>query len=157
MGGEKMNAPSRVINVRGYQKGIWLFALAGTVVLALIGCAKTPEKKGEMIPTPAVTYRFEDVPMPRSLEIDKGESFIYESEAIKTGILVYSGKAKVGDLARFFKENMGTHGWRLVSNFERHDALLTFTKPGWGCVITILPTGMERAKVEVRLGPIESL
>lgn len=151
-----MNTVLRVMNGRGYQKGIWNFALAGTVLLALIGCAQTPEKKGEMIPTPAVTYRFEDVPIPRSLEIDKGGSFIYESEAIKTGILAYNGKAKVGDLARFFKENMGTHGWRLVSNFERNDALLTFTKPGWGCVITILPTGMERAKVEVRLGPIES-
>jgi len=151
-----MNTWLRGMNVRGYQKGFWHFALAGTVVLALIACAQTPEEKGEMIPTPAVTYRFEDVPMPRSLEIDKGESFIYESEAIKTGILVYNGKAKVGDLARFFKENMGTQGWRLVSNFERHDALLTFTKPGWGCVITILPSGMERAKVEVRVGPIES-
>ena len=148
----------KVMKVRSFPKGCWHVALAGTVVLAtVIGCAQTPEaKRSEMIPTPAATYRFEDVPIPRSLGIEKKESFIYESEAIKTGILVYAGKAKVGELAHFFKENMVIHGWRLVSNFERDDALLTFNKPGWGCVITILPTGMERAKVEVRVGPIES-
>jgi hypothetical protein len=151
-----MNMWLRVMNVKSYQKGFWPLAVAATLVLVLIGCARTPKEKDEMIPTPAATYRFEDVPIPRSLEIQKEDSFIYESEAIKTGILVYAGKAKVEDLAHFFKENMGTHGWRLVSNFERNDALMTFTKAGWGCVITIVPTGMERAKVEVRVGPIES-
>jgi hypothetical protein len=155
IGGEKMNIWLRVMNVRSYQGGFWHIAMAGALMLVLIGCARTPKEKGEMIPTPAATYRFEDIPVPRSLEIKKEESFIYESEAMKTGILVYGGKSKVGDLARFFKENMDSHGWRLVSNFERSDALLTFTKPGWGCVITILPTGMERAKVEVRVGPID--
>ncbi len=134
-------------------------ALAGTVALvAVMGCAGTREaEKREMAPTPAATYRFEDVPIPRSLEIEKDESFVYESEAIKTGILVYGGKAEVTDLAVFFKENMAAHGWRLISNFERDDALLTFTKPGWGCVIAILPAGMNRSKVEIRVGPIESL
>jgi len=153
-----MNTWMKVTKARFYPKGCWHVALAGTLVLAMvIGCARTPEaEKSEMIPTPAATYRFEDVPIPRSLAIEKKESFIYESEAIKTGILVYGGKAKVGELAHFFKENMVTHGWKLVSNFEREDALLTFSKPGWGCVITILPTGMKRAKVEVRVGPIES-
>ena len=153
-----MNTWLKTIMVRSYPRGCWHVALAGTLVLAtVIGCAQTPEaERSEMIPTPAATYRFEDVPIPRSLEIEKKESFIYESEAIKTGILVYEGKAKVGELAHFFKENMVTHGWKLVSNFERDDALLTFNKPGWGCVITILPTGMERAKVAVRVGPVES-
>ena len=151
-----MNTWLKGMKGRDYRRGCWRLALVGIVVLALTACAQTPKEKGEMAPTPAVTYRFEDVPIPRSLEINKDESFIYESQAIKTGILVYGGKAKVADLAHFFKENMGTHGWRLVSNFERNDALLTFNKPGWGCVITILPTGMERAKVEVRVGPIET-
>ena len=150
VGGAKMSHWPKMMKVRPYSKGCWYVALAGTLVLAtVIGCAQTPEaKRSEMIPTPAVTHRFEDVPIPRSLGIEKKESFIYESEAIKTGILVYAGKAKVGELAHFFKENMVIHGWKLVSNFERDDALLTFNKPGWGCVITIQPTGMERAKVE---------
>ena len=153
-----MSPWQKVMKMRSYPTGCCRFVLAGTMVLAtLIGCAQTPEaERSEMIPTPAATYRFEDVPIPRSLAIEKKESFIYESEAIKTGILVYGGKAKVGELAHFFKENMAIHGWKLVSNFERNDALLTFNKPGWGCVITILPTGMERAKVEVRVGPVES-
>ena len=148
----------KAMKVRPCSKGCWYFVLAGTLVLAaVIGCARTPEpERSEMIPTPAAIYRFEDVPIPRSLSIEKKESFIYESEAIKTGILVYVGKAKVRELANFFKENMVSHGWELVSNFERDDALLNFNKPGWGCVITILPSGMERSKVEVRVGPTES-
>jgi len=148
----------KVMKIRFYPMGCWHFVLMGTLVMAtVIGCAQTREaQRTEMIPTPAATYRFEDVPIPRSVTIEKKESFIYESEAIKTGILVYVGKAKVVDLANFFKENMVNHGWRLVSNFERDDVLLNFDKPGWGCVITILPMGVERAKVEVRVGPTES-
>ena len=153
-----MNSWLKLRGVRSCPKRCGYVALGGTLMLTLVvGCARTPEaKKSEMTPTPAATYRFEDVPMPRSLAIEGEESFIYESEAIKTGILVYAGKAKVRDLVRFFKENMGPHGWRLVSNFERDDALLTFSKPGWGCVITMKPTGMGRAKVEARVGPVES-
>ncbi len=148
----------KVMKMRFYPRGCSHFVLAGILVLAtVIGCAQTPEsERSEMIPTPAAIYRFEDVPIPRSLAIEKKESFIYESEAIKTGILVYVGKAKVAELANFFKENMVSHGWKLVSNFERDDALLNFNKPGWACVITILPRVMERSKVEVRVGPTES-
>ncbi len=144
--------------LRSYPKRWWLFVLAGSLVLAtVIGCARTPKaEKSEMVPTPAVTYRFEDVPIPRSVSIDKKESFVYESKAIKTGILVYVGKAKVVELAKIFKENMANHGWTLVNNFERDDALLNFNKPGWVCVITILPISMDRAKVEVRVGPTGS-
>jgi hypothetical protein len=154
----KMSSWVALRRVRFCPKGCGYVALAGTLMLALvISCARTPEaEKSEMMPTPAGTYRFEDVPIPRSLAIEGDESFIYESQAIKTGILVYAGKAKVRDLVRFFKENMGPHGWRLVSNFERDDALLSFSKPGWGCVIAIKPTAMQRAKVEVRVGPVES-
>ncbi len=152
-----MSSWRKMMNLRSYPKGCWHVALAGALVLVVvIGCARTPEaERGEMIPTPAISYRFEDVPIPRSLGIEKKESFIYESEAIKTGILVYTGKVKVGELAQFFKENMAIHGWTLVSNFQRDDALLTFNKPGWGCVITIRPTSMERSEVEVRVGPVE--
>lgn len=158
VGGVKMNTRRGATKVRSYPKHCWHVVLAGTMTLAvLVGCAQTPEaEKTEMVPTPSVTYRFEDVPVPRSLGIDEGDSFMYESGAIKTGILVYTGKVRVGESARFFKEHMPTHGWSLVSNFERHDALLTFNKPGWICVISIHPAGMERSKVEVRVGPIES-
>ncbi len=153
-----MNPRLKAMKVRPCARGCRHFVMAGTLVLAtVIGCAQTPEpERSEMLPTPAAIYRFEDVPIPRSLAIEKKESFIYESEAIKTGILVYVGKAKVVELANFFKENMVNHGWTLVSNFERDDALLSFNKPGWGCVITILPSGMERSKVAVRVGPTES-
>jgi hypothetical protein len=154
----KMSSWLKLKGIGSCPKRCGYVALAGTLMLAfVIGCARTPEgEKGEMMPTPAGTYRFEDVPIPRSLAIEEEESFIYESQAIKTGILVYAGKAKVRDLVRFFKENMGPHGWRLVNNFERDDALLFFSKPGWGCVIAIKPTAMQRAKVEIRIGPVES-
>jgi hypothetical protein len=158
IGGAKMRSWLKVRKVSFRPKGCWHFVLAGTFVLVtVIGCAQTREaERSEMIPTPAATYRFEDVPIPRSVAIEKKESFIYESEAIKTGILVYVGKAKVGELANFFKGNMVNHGWKLVSNFQRDDALLNFNKPGWSCVISILPISLDRAKVEVRVGPTES-
>jgi len=112
---------------------------------------REPEKK----PPIATSYRFEDIPLPAGMTLNRKESFVYETKATRTGLLVYEGKGEMEKLANFFKEQMPNHQWRLVSNFELHNVMLTFIKEGWSSVIYILPQDDETKRIEIRVGPIE--
>jgi len=103
----------------------------------------------------ATSYRFDDIPLPSGLSLNRRASFVYETKATRTGLLVYEGKGEMEQLANFFKRQMPNHGWRMVSNFELHNVMLTFIKEGWSSVIYILPQEDETKRVEIRVGPIE--
>ena len=106
-------------------------------------------------PSIQTTYRFEDIPLPPGMILNRKESFIYETKATKTGLLIYEGKGEMEKLANFFKQQMPNYQWKLVSNFELNNVMLTFIKEGWSSVIYILPQGEEMKRVEIRVGPIE--
>ncbi len=117
---------------------------------------RQPEGKPEVrqptvIPT---SFRFEDIPIPPGMTLNRNESFIYETGAIKTGLLIYEGKGEMEKLAGFFKEQMPKYRWRLMSNFELHNIMLSFIKEGWSSVIYILPMESEMKRIEIRTGPI---
>ena len=103
----------------------------------------------------ATSYRFEDIPLPPGMNLSRKESFVYETKTTRTGLLVYEGTGEIGKLTNFFKEQMPNYQWRMVSNFELHNVMLTFIKEGWGSVIYILPREDETKRVEIRVGPIE--
>ena len=89
------------------------------------------------------------------MTLSRRESFIYETKTTKAGLLVYEGKGEIEKLANFFKKQMPNYQWRLVSNFELHNVMLTFIKEGWSSVIYILPQENEMKRLEIRVGPIE--
>ncbi|MGQ9508177.1 MAG: hypothetical protein ACUVTN_02130 [Thermodesulfobacteriota bacterium] len=128
------------------------------ILLNLSGCSllqTLPERESEVKPQIAKAYRFEDIPLPPGMSLIRRESFIYETKATRTGILIYEGKGEMDHLSTFFKEEMPKHQWRLLSNFELHNVMLTFIKEGWSSVIYILPKEDETKRVEIRVGPIE--
>jgi hypothetical protein len=106
----------------------------------------------QQIPT---SYGFEDIPLPPGMTFNRRESFIYETKTTKAGLLIYEGKGEMEKLANFFKKQMPNYQWRLVSNFELHNVMLTFIKEGWSSVIYILPQEYEMKRLEIRVGPIE--
>jgi hypothetical protein len=89
------------------------------------------------------------------MTLNRKESFLYETRATKTGLLIYEGKGEMEKLSNFFKQQMPKYQWKLVSNFEVHNVMLTFIKEGWISIITILPQEGESKRVEIRAGPIE--
>jgi hypothetical protein len=131
------------------------------LVLGLYGCTDLfssqtiREQKPEVQQPISTSYRFEDIPLPPGMTLDRMQSFIYETKTTKAGLLVYEGKGEIEKLADFFKQKMQNYQWRLVSSFELHNVMLTFIKEGWSCVIYILPQGDETKRVEIRVGPIE--
>ncbi len=112
---------------------------------------REPEKKQPI----ATSYRFEDIPLPPGMNLNRKESFVYETKETRTGLLVYEGKGEMEKLANFFKEQMVNYKWRLVSNFELHNVMLTFIKEGWSSVIYIIPQDDDTKRIEIRVGPIE--
>jgi len=112
-------------------------------------------REAESRQTISTSYRFEDIPLPPGMVLNRKESFVYETKATKTGLLIYEGKGETDKLANFFKQQMPNYQWRLVSNFELNNVMLTFIKEGWSSIIYILPQGDEMKRIEIRVGPIE--
>jgi hypothetical protein len=125
------------------------------------GCAdlfttQTVQERGtEVQPPVSTSYRFEDIPLPPEMTLNWKESFVYESQEIRTGFLVYEGKGEIGKLSNFFKQQMPNQQWRLLSGFELHNVMLSFIKEGWCSIIYILPQEGEAKRIEIRFGPIE--
>jgi hypothetical protein len=128
----------------------WLYGCADLFSLRTIR-----EREPEAQLTIPSSYRFEDIPLPSGMTLDRRESFIYETKTTKAGLLIYGGQGEMGKLVDFFKQKMPNYQWRLVSSFELHNVMLIFIKEGWSCVIYLIPQGDETKRVEIRVGPIE--
>jgi hypothetical protein len=113
------------------------------------------DREPEVKQTLSTSYRFEDIPLPPGMTLNRKESFLYETRTTKAGLLIYEGKGEMEKLSNFFKQEMPKNEWRLVSNFELHNVMLTFIKEGWSSIIYILPQDGEMKRIEIRVGPIE--
>ena len=128
----------------------WLFGCADLFSLRTVR-----EREPEAQLTIPSSYRFEDIPLPPGMTLERKESFIYETKTTKAGLLIYGGQGEMGRLVDFFKQKMPNYQWRLVSSFELQNVMLIFIKEGWSCIIYIIPQGDEAKRIEIRVGPIE--
>ena len=133
-----------------------MMLIGGLVILAaslLSGCATTgPPPGGEGGPPPSLLRGFEDIPVPVNIELRHDESFIYESQVFRAGVLVYYGYVKIESLVSFFKNAMPQQGWRMVNSFFYKGATMNFDKINRSAVITI-HQGTFKSRVEIRVGP----
>jgi hypothetical protein len=147
------------------KKSIWEITLwTGCLLIltvGLYGCAdlypsRTVQERGaEVQQQISTSYRFEDIPLPPGMTLNRKESFVYETKTIRTGLLIYEGKGEIEKLTKFFKQQMPNYQWRLLSSFELHNVMLTFIKEGWCCIVYILPVDDGTKRIEIRVGPVE--
>ena len=143
------------------KKEKWIVIFILILALGFYGCTDIfslgtiREHEPEAKLTIPSSYRFEDIPLPPGMTLNRNESFIYETKTTKAGLLIYSGQGEMEKLVDFFKQRMPNYQWRLVSSFELHNAMLTFLKEDWICIIYIIPQGEETKRIEIRVGPIE--
>lgn len=139
----------------------FVFAALFLMGLALWGCmprayTSAPPTAAEPAPPPAPVYRFEDLPVPSTMNLVRAESYIFEAGGLRAAIMVYEGKDDPSDLVKYYRENMPQHNWKLVSVFEHEEANLTFQKPGWNCSISIVKRAMQTTKLTIFVGPVET-
>ena len=82
--------------------------VAASLVIVLGGCVSNP-------PRP-VGSSFEDIPVPKGLVYQPGESTIIESPGIKAGRHVYRGRIEPESLAAAIRATLESNGWRHVSS-----------------------------------------
>jgi hypothetical protein len=83
--------------------------LLTTIVAAvtLAACASTAPQ--------AVRSEFEDIPVPKGLELDRGRTVIIESPAVKAAKLSYRGRLEADSLGVAFRTTLEANGWKHLS------------------------------------------
>jgi hypothetical protein len=118
---------------------VWLSAV-GLALLMAASCSmfeKGPAKP-ETAPKRLPDVReFDDVLIPREMDIDKDSSAIYRREGMSAGLLRLSGRVEMNSLMRYFQNNMANEGWRLISQFRSPQSLMVFQKSNRMAVIAI--------------------
>jgi len=83
-------------------------------------------------------YNFEDILVPREMELQPKHSFVFGGPQAKVGMLSFKGRVDSVSLANFFVNNMPKDGWQLSSSFRSRRTILVFTKPDRDCIINII-------------------
>ena len=77
------------------------------IVCTLTACASSPPR--------AQRSEFEDIPVPKGLELDWSRSTVIESPTIKAARLFYKGRITPDSLAVAYRSTLEANGWRHVS------------------------------------------
>lgn len=111
------------------------FALS---LLVLSACALF--EKGPAKPDPGRLpdqREFDDVMVPRDMEIDREASAVYRRDGASIGILRMSGRIDQSSLMRYFQNNLGNDGWRQISVMRAPQSLMVFQKANRMAVIAL--------------------
>jgi hypothetical protein len=145
---------------RQLKRVIGVLSLACVVVTLLFaGCAKTIHTghAGEEGATPIVTvHEFPDVPIPKELDLDHKESFVYMTPEFATGSLVYNGNVDYDSLVKFFETSLTNNGWLLQASLKYTRTLLLYEKENRICLINMKMTRLN-IRVEIWVAPLESV
>ncbi len=143
---------------------IRLLPLCILLLFFVVGCAgltkslQKKDTKDEGKKTAALSptvSEFEDVKIPPEMELDRGESMVYESYNLRMGVLYYSGKMELPETVDFFKVNMPKQGWELLNSFQHKTHILNFAKGDRSCIIIVAKPKMGKTEVQVWMGPLQ--
>lgn len=131
--------------------------IAFLLALSAPGCVTTgynslANQRTEKSLTVSSALRFDDVPVPAGFIAIPNESFIFQTESLRAGVLRYAGKANPDSVMQFYKEQMPGYNWQSVNMIEFGKKQLTFEKTGQNCVVTIEGT-RSRSTITISIGP----
>ena len=118
--------------------------LMAALLLAAAGCsAISKDKKETSSPAPpaketAPAYHdFNDVLVPAEMQIERDDSFVYQTAGFTVGILALKGRVDLASLIEFFEKNMPRDNWQMVSQFKSPRTMMLFQKKTRWAVIEI--------------------
>lgn len=86
----------------------------------------------------AVYYDFDDVLIPKLLDIVKGKTVVVSTPGFISGIITLKGRVERRSLFNFFNNNMQRDNWQVVSQIKSPGTtIMVFQKVSRTCVITI--------------------
>ena len=78
-----------------------------TIVSTVTACASSPPR--------AQRSEFEDIPVPKGLELDWSRSTVIDPPTLKAARLFYKGRVTPDSLAVAYRSTLEANGWRHVS------------------------------------------
>ena len=119
--------------------------LAMALILALAACSTLENKSSSPAPSPVskqaamgAYHEFEDVLIPKDMDLKDKDSFVIQTVNFKSGILTYTGRVDPISLSNFFEANMVQDNWKQRSKMRYHTRTLqVFEKPDRDCIINI--------------------
>ncbi len=96
--------------------------------------------------------RFDDVPIPSGFAPVPNESFVYQTENFRAGILRYAGKPSPEAVMEFYKEQMPLYNWQSINIIEFEKKQLGFEKTGQSCIVFIEGKG-SKSIITISVGP----
>lgn len=117
-------------------------------VLLLTGCATSGTVSDDDIKAPktldvSTALKFVDIPVPSGFRMIASQSFTFENDVLRVGILKYKGRAKGGQVVNFYKNQMPLYNWRFTNMLEYGRRILNFEREDQNCIIIIEPQGMS--------------
>ncbi|HEU4368143.1 MAG TPA: hypothetical protein VFV05_07960 [Methylomirabilota bacterium] len=100
------------------------FAAAIAVSLVLVACASNPPR--------ATRTEFEDIPVPKGLTYQQGDSTVIETPNVKAGRHIYRGRLELDSLTTAIRTTLEANGWRHVSSTKtaQHGTTQVYEKDG---------------------------
>jgi hypothetical protein len=130
-------------------------------LLSLASCShfnqtETAENQAtEFGPQQGAYFDFSDVKTPGSMTLDRDESFVYETNSVRAGVLALSGSASMEEILAFYEDHMPRDGWTMLSSFKYQKNVLIFTKTDKVCLITThRPNLLSKTALEVWVAPV---
>ena len=86
--------------------------------------------------------RFPDVPLPIGVKEDMQRTFVYESDSLQIGRMVYTSKHSVNEVAQFYIREAPKFNWILTSVLQAEGTHLSFEKSGKRMLIVVRVSGI---------------
>ncbi|MDP3786975.1 MAG: hypothetical protein Q8R05_05475 [Candidatus Omnitrophota bacterium] len=141
------------------EKKIVVAAIVFFALTITSGCA-TPTYRGSTASSEmerplvvASSLRFDDVPIPAGFISIPTESFIYQTENIRAGLLRYEGRSSPETVMQFYKEQMPVYNWQSVNIIEFEKKQLSFEKTGQSCIVIIEGFKNGKSIITISIGP----
>ncbi|MCU0539586.1 MAG: hypothetical protein MUF46_06825 [Desulfobacterales bacterium] len=126
-----MNTPHPAVTARS------IFALILCVLLIASCQSMDAGDTKKAVPRLPDVREFDDVLVPREMEVNRDASFVYRGTSLPTGLLRLAGPVEATSLMRYFEVNLPKDGWKQVSRFRAPQSLMVFQKAERMCIIAI--------------------
>jgi len=100
----------------------------------------------------SANLKFDDIPVPINFNLDLKDSFVFKNGIVRVGVVKYVGKAGISEITEFYKKNMPSFNWSLVSSIEYYKSIMVFLKDTQSCVVILEQDG-GRLNCTIASGP----
>ena len=100
----------------------------------------------------SAVLKFDDVPIPAKFTLRAEQSFAFQNEDVRVGMLRYAGHADSQQVVAFFREQMPVFQWTLANAIEAEPSVLNFEKAGQSCIILVHRRG-GRTELAIDVAP----